>query len=291
MNKCGDIMKKIGVIPNIHKDKDLEATKAVVKWILEHDSIPYLNEIIASKIGYSDYGKKLSEVYSESDLIITLGGDGTILNVARLCAPFSTPILGINLGHLGFLAEVDNSDILSSLEQLYSGEYTIEKRMMIEASVIKNDMEIINFRALNDIVVTRGAFSRMVHLKAYVNENYLDTYLSDGVIISSPTGSTAYSLSAGGPIVYPNVELIVITPICPHTLYSRSIIVSAQDIVKLEIDDENQDIMITTDGQQGYKLSYRDVIYIKKSNEYTNLIRIKNTNFFDLLRSKLTERL
>lgn len=284
-------MKKIGIIPNIHKDKDLEATKAVVKWLLEHDSVPYLNEIIASKIGYLEYGKKSAEIYSECDVIITLGGDGTILNVARLCAPFSTPILGINLGHLGFLAEVDNSDIFSSLERLYMGKYTIDKRMMIEASVIKNDMEIVNFRALNDIVVTRGAFSRMVHLKAYVNENYLDTYLSDGVIISSPTGSTAYSLSAGGPIVYPNVELLVITPICPHTLYSRSIIVSAQDVIKLEIDDENQDIMITTDGQQGYKLSYRDVIYIKKSNEYANLIRIKNTNFFDLLRNKLTERL
>lgn len=115
-------------------------------------------------------------------------------------------------------------------------------------------------------------------------------YLSDGVIVASPTGSTAYSLSAGGPIVYPTVELLIITPICPHTLYSRSIIVSAKDIVKLEIDEENQGLMITTDGQQGYKLNYRDVIYIKKSNEYTNLIKVKNTNFFDLLRDKLTER-
>lgn len=151
-------------------------------------------------------------------------------------------------------------------------------------------MEIINFRALNDIVITRGAFSRMARINAYVNNNYVDTYLADGVIIATPTGSTAYSLSAGGPIVYPTVEVIIITPICPHTLYSRSIIVSPDDVIRLEISEENQDLMITTDGQQGYKLDYRDIIYIKKSNEYTNLIRVKNTNFFDLLRDKLTER-
>ncbi|SNX55375.1 NAD(+)/NADH kinase [Thermoanaerobacterium sp. RBIITD] len=283
-------MKKIGVIPNIHKDKDLETTKKLVKWILDHESIPYLNEIIASKIGYTEYGKSSSEIYRECDFIIVLGGDGTILNVARQCAPYSTPILGVNLGHLGFLAEVDNGDIFDAIEKIYIGEYTIDKRMMIEASVVKNDMEIVNFIALNDIVVTRGAFSRMVQLKAFVNEQYLDTYLADGIIISSPTGSTAYSLSAGGPIVYPNVELLVITPICPHTLHSRSIIVSEKDRVKLIIDEGNQDVMITTDGQQGYKLSSSDTIYINKSNKYTNLIRLKNTNFFDLLRNKLSER-
>lgn len=119
----------------------------------------------------------------------------------------------------------------------------------------------------------------MARINAYVNNNYVDTYLADGVIIATPTGSTAYSLSAGGPIVYPTVEVIIITPICPHTLYSRSIIVSPDDVIRLEISEENQDLMITTDGQQGYKLDYRDIIYIKKSNEYTNLIRVKNTNF------------
>ncbi|ABY92829.1 NAD(+)/NADH kinase [Thermoanaerobacter brockii subsp. lactiethylicus] len=283
-------MKKVGVIPNINKDKDLEVTKSVVKWLLEHDSEPYLNEIVASKMGYDEYGKKSTDIYSKSDFIIALGGDGTILNVARLCAPFGTPIFAVNLGHLGFLTEVDMNEVFVSLDKIYKGEYTVEKRMMLEANVVKNDMEIINFRALNDIVITRGAFSRMARINAYVNNNYVDTYLADGVIIATPTGSTAYSLSAGGPIVYPTVEVIIITPICPHTLYSRSIIVSPDDVIRLEISEENQDLMITTDGQQGYKLDYRDIIYIKKSNEYTNLIRVKNTNFFDLLRDKLTER-
>ncbi|MBT1279835.1 NAD(+)/NADH kinase [Thermoanaerobacter sp. CM-CNRG TB177] len=283
-------MKKVGVIPNINKDKDLEVTKSIVKWLLEHDSEPYLNEIVASKMGYDKYGKKSTDIYSKSDFIIALGGDGTILNVARLCAPFGTPIFAVNLGHLGFLTEVDMNEAFISLDKIYKGEYTVEKRMMLEANIVKNDMEIINFRALNDIVITRGAFSRMARINAYVNNNYVDTYLADGVIIATPTGSTAYSLSAGGPIVYPTVEVIIITPICPHTLYSRSIIVLPEDVIRLEISEENHDLMITTDGQQGFKLDYRDIIYIKKSNEYTNLIKVKNTNFFDLLRDKLTER-
>ncbi|MDP9749686.1 NAD(+)/NADH kinase [Thermoanaerobacter pentosaceus] len=283
-------MKKVGVIPNINKDKDLEVTKSIVKWLLEHDSEPYLNEIVASKMGYDKYGKKSTDIYSKSDFIIALGGDGTILNVARLCAPFGTPIFAVNLGHLGFLTEVDMNEAFISLDKIYKGEYRVEKRMMLEANIVKNDMEIINFRALNDIVITRGAFSRMARINAYVNNNYVDTYLADGVIIATPTGSTAYSLSAGGPIVYPTVEVIIITPICPHTLYSRSIIVLPEDVIRLEISEENHDLMITTDGQQGFKLDYRDIIYIKKSNEYTNLIKVKNTNFFDLLRDKLTER-
>ncbi|HBT48707.1 MAG: putative inorganic polyphosphate/ATP-NAD kinase [Caldanaerobacter subterraneus] len=283
-------MKKVGVIPNINKDKDLEVTKSVVNWLLDHGSEPYLNEIVAARIGYEKHGKKANEIYSKSDFLIALGGDGTILNVARLCAPFGTPILAVNLGHLGFLTEIDASELFPSLEKIYKGEYAIEKRMMLEANVVKNDMEVINFRALNDIVITRGAFSRMARIKAYVNDNYVDTYLADGVIVATPTGSTAYSLSAGGPIVYPTVEVIIITPICPHTLYSRSIVVSPDDVMRLEIAEENQDLMITTDGQQGYKIDYRDVIYIKKSNEYTNLIKVKNSNFFDLLRDKLTER-
>ncbi|HHW56681.1 MAG TPA: NAD(+)/NADH kinase [Clostridia bacterium] len=283
-------MKKVGVIPNINKDKDLEVTKSVVKWLLEQESEPYLNEIVASKIGYEEYSGKPTDIYSKCDFIIALGGDGTILNVARLCAPFGTPIFAVNLGHLGFLTDVDINEVFIALEKIYRGEYAVEKRMMLEANVVKNDMEVINFRALNDIVITRGAFSRMARINTYVNDNYVDTYLADGVIIATPTGSTAYSLSAGGPIVYPTVEVIIITPICPHTLYSRSIIVSSEDVIRLEISEENQDLMITTDGQQGYKLDYRDVIYIKKSNEYTNLIKVKNTNFFDLLRDKLTER-
>ncbi|MDI3310215.1 MAG: NAD(+)/NADH kinase [Thermoanaerobacterium sp.] len=248
-------MKNICVIPNIHKDKNLRTTKSLVEWIIQHGYKPILNEVVAQKIGFTEYGKSSTEIFKNSDFIVVLGGDGTILNVARQCASFSAPILGVNLGHLGFLAEVDAEDVFEAVEKIVKGEFSIDKRMMLEASIVKDNMEAVNFIALNDIVVTRGSFSRMVKLKVFVNEQYVNTYLADGIIISSPTGSTAYSLSAGGPIVYPNLELFVITPICPHTLHSRSIIVSEKDKVKLVIVGENQDVMITTDGQQGYKLN------------------------------------
>ncbi|HHV73726.1 MULTISPECIES: NAD(+)/NADH kinase [unclassified Thermoanaerobacterium] len=283
-------MKNICVMPNIHKDKNLRTTRSLVEWIIQHGYTPILNEIVAQKIGFSEYGKSGTEIFEKSDFIVALGGDGTILNVARQCASFSTPILGVNLGHLGFLAEVDAENVVEAVEKIVNNEFFIDKRMMLEASIIKENMEAVNLIALNDIVVTRGSFSRMVKLKVFVNEQYVNTYLADGIIISSPTGSTAYSLSAGGPIVYPNLELFVITPICPHTLHSRSIIVSEKDKVKLVIVGENQDVMVTTDGQQGYKLNSGDTIYVKKSNRYTNLIRLKSMNFFELLRSKLSER-
>lgn len=283
-------MKNICVIPNIHKDKNLRTTRSLVEWIIQHGYKPILNEVVAQKIGFFEYGKSGTEIFENSDFIVALGGDGTILNVARQCASFSTPILGVNLGHLGFLAEVDAENVVEAVEKIVNNEFFIDKRMMLEASIIKENMEAVNLIALNDIVVTRGSFSRMVKLKVFVNEQYVNTYLADGIIISSPTGSTAYSLSAGGPIVYPNLELFVITPICPHTLHSRSIIVSEKDKVKLVIVGENQDVMATTDGQQGYKLNSGDTIYVKKSNRYTNLIRLKSMNFFELLRSKLSER-
>ncbi|MEG6565847.1 NAD(+)/NADH kinase [Thermoanaerobacterium saccharolyticum] len=283
-------MKNICVIPNIHKDKNLRTTRSLVEWIIQHGYKPILNEVVAQKIGFFEYGKSGTEIFENSDFIVALGGDGTILNVARQCASFSTPILGVNLGHLGFLAEVDAENVVEAVEKIVNDEFFIDKRMMLEASIIKENMEAVNLIALNDIVVTRGSFSRMVKLKVFVNEQYVNTYLADGIIISSPTGSTAYSLSAGGPIVYPNLELFIITPICPHTLHSRSIIVSEKDKVKLVIVGENQDVMATTDGQQGYKLNSGDTIYVKKSNRYTNLIRLKSMNFFELLRSKLSER-
>ncbi|AFK86925.1 inorganic polyphosphate/ATP-NAD kinase [Thermoanaerobacterium aotearoense SCUT27] len=268
----------------------MRTTRSLVEWIIQHGYKPILNEVVAQKIGFFEYGKSGTEIFENSDFIVALGGDGTILNVARQCASFSTPILGVNLGHLGFLAEVDAENVIEAVEKIVNDEFFIDKRMMLEASIIKENMEAVNLIALNDIVVTRGSFSRMVKLKVFVNEQYVNTYLADGIIISSPTGSTAYSLSAGGPIVYPNLELFVITPICPHTLHSRSIIVSEKDKVKLVIVGENQDVMATTDGQQGYKLNSGDTIYVKKSNRYTNLIRLKSMNFFELLRSKLSER-
>ncbi|MDI6602266.1 MAG: NAD(+)/NADH kinase [Thermoanaerobacteraceae bacterium] len=282
-------MKNIGVISNIQKDVELQTTIATVKYIEEMGCFPLLNEFMAYKIGRKELGLKLWEIYKTCDLIVVLGGDGTLLSVARQCAPYGKPILGVNLGHLGFLTDVEVGELYTALNKCINGDYTIDERMMLEAVILKNEVEMETYTALNDIGITKGSFSRMIHLKTYVDDEYVDTYSADGLIISSPTGSTAYSLSAGGPICTPNIELLIITPICPHTLYSRSVIVSQESTVKITILDENQDIMLTVDGQQGYKLNMGDEVVVRKSQYHTMLIKTSGKSFFDVLRTKLKE--
>mgnify|MGYP000932869601 CR=1 FL=1 len=282
-------MKNIGIISNIEKDSKLKTTLSTVKYIEDKGCFPFLNEFIAYKIDRKELSLKIGEIYKICDLIVVLGGDGTLLSVARQCAPYGKPILGVNLGHLGFLTDVEVSGLYSAIDKCISGDYSTEERMMIEAVILKNGVEMENYTALNDIGITKGSFSRMIHLKTYVNDEYIDTYSADGIIISSPTGSTAYSLSAGGPICAPDVKLLIITPICPHTLYSRSIIVSQDSTVKITILDENQDIILTVDGQQGYKLNLDDEVIIRRSSYHTTLIKTAGKSFFDVLGAKLKE--
>lgn len=282
-------MKNIGIISNIQKDTEFATTLSAVKYVEEKGCVPLLNEFMAYKIDRKDLGLKIGEIYKNCDLIVVLGGDGTLLSVARQCAPYGKPILGVNLGHLGFLTDVEVGELYTALDKCISGNYSTEERMMLEAVILKNEVEMETYTALNDIGITKGSFSRMIHLKTYVDEDYVDTYSADGIIISSPTGSTAYSLSAGGPICVPNIELLIITPICPHTLYSRSVIVSQESTVKVTILDENQDIMLTVDGQQGYKLNIGDDVVIRKSPYHTTLVKTSGKSFFDVLGTKLKE--
>jgi NAD+ kinase len=203
---------------------------------------------------------------------------------------YETPILGVNLGHLGFLTELELENVYDGLEKISRGEYRVDKRMMLEAVVVKNNMITDNFYALNDVVITKGSFSRIIHLKTFINNRYIETYPADGLIISSPTGSTAYSLSAGGPILSPDVSGMVITPISPHTLNSRSIVISDKEEVKVEIVGDQNDVMLTIDGQQGYKLKTGDIILVRKAEFSANMVRLTDKNFYDVLRTKLNER-
>lgn len=268
-------MKTVGIITNKQKDKDLKITNACIDWL--------------KKEGCIVITENNDKLYSASDFIVVLGGDGTILNVARKASIYEKPVLGINMGRLGFLAEVELKDLYKALKIAIDGDYTIDKRMMLECKLIRHDQVLQEYHSLNDIVITRGAFSRVIHLRTYIDGEIVDTYSSDGLIVSSPTGSTAYSLSAGGPIVKPDVHLIIVTPICPHSLYNRSIIVSADSQVRVDILDSNLDIMLTVDGQVGYKLEKGDSVIIKKSKYESMLIRIEKKSFFELLRNKLSE--
>jgi len=281
---------KLGIIPNLSKDNNLNITKSIINWFADKDIELVLESDIARRLNYKNEGCSRKEMYPYCDVIIVLGGDGTILSIARQSSQFGTPLFGINLGHLGFLAESEISEMYLSLENIVNGDYNIEKRMMLEASVESSRDELKELIALNDISIIRGMFSRMINFSVYINDSFFELYSADGVVISSPTGSTAYSLSAGGPIVSPELNILIITPICPHTLHNRSIVVSEKDEVRIEICEENFEVMLSVDGQNSYKLDPGMTVKIRSSKCVTNLVKLKRRGFFDVLRRKISER-
>lgn len=283
-------MAKVGIIVNSAKDRDLKVTSSIIKWLEEKACEVAVSEMIADRLKRIELGYSLTEIYKQCDFVIVLGGDGTLLGAARQILWLQTPILGINLGHLGFITEVEKNDIYICLEKILNKQYKLENRMMLEAVVIKEEKKVETFYCLNDAGITRGTLTRMVKLKTFVNDSYIDTYFGDGLLISTPTGSTAYSLSAGGPIISPDVKVILLTPICPHSLSSRSLVVSDEDTIKVEITDNYQDVHLTADGQQGYKLKNGDRVIIKKAPFFAKLIKVSNRNFYDVLRTKLRDR-
>ncbi|MDA8336295.1 MAG: NAD(+)/NADH kinase [Peptococcaceae bacterium] len=224
-----------------------------------------------------------------ADCLLVLGGDGTILNGARLAAPYGIPLLGINLGQLGFLTEVDVPDIKEALDALLAGSYAIEERMMLEAAVYRGTERVAGFIGLNDAVISKGAFARLIRLEMYINEEYVNTYRADGLIIAGPTGSTAYSLSAGGPLVAPGLELLIITPICPHALWSRPVVIGPQNAVRVSLLSVHGEAALTIDGQRGFPLRQNDVVVVRRSGHRARLLKLQKTSFFGLLRQKLRQ--
>lgn len=227
----------------------------------------------------SDLGKKVQ-------CVLAVGGDGTFLRAARYVAPLGVPILGINMGTLGFLTEVEVGEIEEALVKLFQGKFWLEDRMMLEAKIKRKGQIIKGFQGLNDVVINKGPLARLITLKIYVDEEYVTTYKADGVIFSSPTGSTAYSLSAGGPIVYPEVEVIILTPICAHTLDARPIVLPSNKTVCVKIINQAES-MLTIDGQSGFELEREDEIIIAKAPYSVSMIRIKEKRFFTVLREKI----
>lgn len=281
----------IGIISNLEKDENLEITRSIIDWFKNKQINIFYDDQISAELSITEARYCNDDLFKKSDLIVVLGGDGTLLNVARQASCTQVPLFGINLGHLGFLTETDVTDMYSAFERLINGDYKIEKRLMLEAFVENSDQFTRNFIALNDIVITKGNFARIVSYSFYINDNFVDLLTADGIVISSPTGSTAYSLSAGGPIVAPDVDALIVTPICPHTLHSRPIIVSSNDLVRVVVSKSNNtDIIMTVDGQEGIRLKPDDIVTVKKSRYYANLVKLNDRNFFDVLRGKMSER-
>lgn len=279
------MFESIGLILNYRKKQPILMGKNLLNKFLEKGIKVYAPERDGFVLGIEpDF--ITSELGKYVQCIITLGGDGTFLRAARYMAPYGIPILGINMGTLGFLTEIEISEIEEALEKLFLGQYWIEDRMMLEAKIKRKGEIIKSYRGLNDVVINKGPLARLITLEIYVDEEFVTTYKADGVIIASPTGSTAYSLSAGGPIVYPEIEVAILTPICPHTLDARPIVLPSYTTVRVNIINQAES-MLTIDGQNGFKLKKNDEIIIAKAPYSVHMIRIKEKRFFSVLREKI----
>jgi len=221
------------------------------------------------------------------DILVVLGGDGTLLSVIRRAGEYEVPILGVNLGDLGFLTEITQEELLPVLDNVLKGKFQTHERVALRAAVVRGNREVGVFRVLNDAVINKGALARIISLRTTINGEYVATFRADGLILSTPTGSTAYSLSAGGPIVYPSVKTIVITPICPHTLTNRPIIVPDNVIVRTTLESESEEVFLTLDGQAGFPMQRGDTVEVRKAPGRVLLIESPGKGYFEVLRTKL----
>lgn len=281
-------MKKVAILPNIQKDKGLAVTKRLVRYLEEKGCQPRLSEAVADLAELPQYAQTETELYQNSDLLISLGGDGTLLGIGRRTAKFKKPILGINLGTLGFLTAEDKNYAEAAIDKVLKGDFKLEKRMMLTCSIAKGDERTEGIIALNDICITRDLY-KILEFHVFVNDEFVDTLLADGVIICTPTGSTAYNLSAGGPVLKADAQIIAITPISPHTLTSRPIVVSADDVVTVEVKPSREDtpFTVSADGQNNFTLTGQNVVQIRRADVCTTIIKTKPQSFYDVLRHKL----
>jgi NAD+ kinase len=277
----------VGLVVNYEKEKTRETACRIIDWLNSKKLKVCIEENMGKKIGKQELDCPIEKFLKKVDLIISLGGDGTLLRAARLAAAENIPVFGVNLGGLGFLTQIGIDDLEKSLEKLYQEKYFLDERMMLTCSVERRGKEVKKFTALNDVVIGKGAFARIISLATYVNNNYVITYSVDGLIVSTSTGSTAYSLSAGGPIVKPSINSMILTPICPHTLSARPFIISEDDQVKITLEVNEEKVMVTIDGQEGFALKPNDEVIIKKSDHKARLITFKEKSFYAILREKL----
>lgn len=285
-------MRRFLIITNTEKDTEFKVTNQIKDYLEEHSC----EVVLCTDIYEEDYLKEDSEkkIEGEFEAAVVLGGDGTILRASRVLSKKEIPILGVNLGTVGFLAEIEPEFVMEAVQFVVEGNYQCDERMLLEGNIYHEDTLVFSSFALNEIVVSRSGFSRIIELKLTAGGELLDVYDSDGVIVSTPTGSTGYNLSAGGPIVSPKTSLIVVTPILSHSLISRSIVLSSQEEIIIEVGrvrkTQLEEAVATFDGQMGQKLSPLDKVVIKRAKETVRLIHFGNVSFYEIVRNKLYGR-
>jgi NAD+ kinase len=278
-------MHKIGIIAKGNKPEAIQVVKELVGWLKDRKVECFVDSEIAKAVPHPALDKQ--EMPGAVDMVVVLGGDGTLLAAARALQKKAVPILGVNLGGLGFLTEITLAELYPMLEAILHGAYKTDERMLLEARVWRDKKVVDTFIVLNDVVINKGALARIIELETSVDQAYLTTFRSDGLIISTPTGSTGYSLSAGGPIVYPSLHSIIITPICPHTMTNRPIICPQEATISVTLCSMDQEVFLTLDGQVGFKMELHDRVEIKKGEGFVRLIKSPSRNYFEVLRQKL----
>ena len=276
---------KVAVIPNKSKDSDLIVSRNVSDILSQNGCTVFSTEEMTP---FSSAVFSAEEAIQRSDIAVTVGGDGTILHVARIASVYETPILGINLGRVGFMAEIESSE-LSKLKSLTDKSYSVEKRMMVSCEVFRKGTSVFSTFALNDAVISKGALSRMIEFDVYSGEESVHAYRADGIVFSSPTGSTAYSLSAGGPIVDPAINCIILTPVCVHSLFAaRSVIFRENTLLQIKMKtSDDTPAFLTADGIDNFPLEKDDIVEISRSAHCLDLIRLKNDSFYSVLAKKI----
>lgn len=285
-------IKRIGIVLKPHQPDALKTICELVKWLDERGiALAGGPEIERERIEH-ETGCAVSEVPRDDlaanvDLILVLGGDGTMIATSRLLGDREVPVMGVNYGGLGYLAEFRIEELYSGLESVLSGNFRLDKRVMLDVELRRHDEVLTRNRVLNDVVINKSALARIIEIETYLNHHFVNAFRADGLIVSTPTGSTAYNLSAGGPVVFPSMNAVVITPICPFTLSNRPIVVPDDARIELLLKTHQEEVTLTLDGQVGFALNVEDRVVIRKSNVAFKLVQPSNRNYFDVLRDKL----
>jgi len=285
-------IKRIGVVVKPHQPDALVTLCRLTEWLNQRDirliGTPDIErERIEHETGCAVVAVAEAELARQVDLMLVLGGDGTMIATARMVGDTEVPVIGVNYGGLGYLAEFRIEELFSALEAILAGDYKLQPRLMLAVELHRGEELITRSRVLNDVVVNKSALARIIEIEAYLNEQFVNSFRADGLIVSTPTGSTAYNLSAGGPIIYPSMNAVVITPICPFTLSNRPIVVPDDSLIEVRLMTDKEEVALTLDGQVGFPMQVGDRITICKSNTTFNLVQPMGRNYFDVLRDKL----
>ncbi len=282
------MIRTVGIISRPRREDIARVVPPLMEWLRAHGAEVLCDSETGECIGaLAGQTRKRGELSGQSDLLIVLGGDGTLLSAARQAADRKVPILAVNLGGMGFLTTVSQDEIYLILEEIFSNKHRVSERVMLEAEIVRGGSVIRRQIALNDAVINKAALARIMDLELRIDGEYVTTYKADGLILSTPTGSTAYSLAAGGPIVYPNVAAFVVTPICPHTLTNRPLVIPDSARIEIDFQAEDDAVFLTLDGQVGIELARGDHIVVRKAPEKLRLVRPAKKTYFQILRNKL----